>query len=116
MGGKHQLFPEAQKIHRGGTLLAVEGTERLNLFRLRDQPIAQGNHAGDVLGAVLTALLQNLCDFLVAHERRAVADLRQVVANLRIRVVAQEVRQFHDVAVRIVERTAGGCVGHGLTS
>ena len=114
MGGEHELLAEAEHVERHRAVVTVERTECLDLFRLSDQLVAEHDLRFDVFGRVAVSVGDDEFDFFVGDERRGVADLGDLLANRRIGVVAQEVGQLHDVAVGVVERSVGRCVGHDV--
>ena len=110
--GEHELLAKAEHVERHGAVVAVECTERLDLLGLRDQLVAECDLRLDVFGSMPLAVGDDLIHLVVGDQRRGVADLGDLLADRRVGVVAQEVRQLHDVAVRVVERPVRWCVGH----
>ena len=66
-----------------------------------------------MLTGVLVAVVHNLFDFLVGDDGRGVVHFRDAVAILRVRVINDKPRVFHNVAVGVIERAMIRGVGHG---
>src|SRR5579871_2730959 len=65
------------------------------------------------MGVAVAATARNdLGHLLVGDDRSAVADVRDFVAPFRVRELPEEVREFHDVAIGIVEGPIGGRIRH----
>jgi predicted signal transduction protein with EAL and GGDEF domain len=75
----------------------------------RDQGVAQGDHLGDLFGAVGTVLER--VDEAFLEPGRVDVDLGQAALHVGIGIVDEEVRQLHDVAVGVVVGASLG-VGH----
>ena len=114
VGGEHQLFLEPQQVHGRGPVSAVEGPQALDFLGLCDQPVAHSDLGGTVFVAVPATLAHDDGDFFVGDDGGRIADLGDLVAQGRVGVFFQEVRQLHDVAVGIIDGPCGRRVGHGV--
>ena len=113
VGREHELLFEAEHVQRARALASVEGSQSLNLLRGLDQAIAEAQQLGYVLRAMPPAARHDHRDFLIGDERGAVAHRRHLVAQVRVRVPLQEIRQLHDMAVGVIERPVVGRIRHG---
>ena len=109
--GEHHLLREAEHVVRDDAVHLVERPECLDLLDLLDHPVAESDEAVLVLVAVAGTLRHDDLDLLVGHDGAAVVDERELLADVRVGELPQEVRQFHDVGVCVVE-DAVACVSH----
>ena len=112
VGGEDQLLLETEKVHGPGPVGAVKGAEGLNFFRGLDQLVAQIDLGFDMLGAMTSTLGHDHCDLVIGDDRGRIAHLWDLFAQKRICVFFQEIRQFHDVAIRIIDIPRRRSIGH----
>src|SRR5258708_30230065 len=113
MRREYQLFLETEHVDGLGAPPAVKRAQCLNLFRSLDQIVAKRDHLGDVLLSMPPAARHDLRDFFIGDKRRAVAYRRDLTTQIRIRVLLQEIRKLHDMAVGVVHRSVVRGISHG---
>ena len=102
--GEHELAGEAQQVDRARAVLLAPRAERVPVLGQHDLRIVEVSPTAPL------GILQPAVEAVAAREQHVVGDGGAV---LRLEMVGEEARHFHDVRIGIVNDAPAG-VGHGF--